>query len=254
MRTPFVVGNWKMNLDLAGAEELARGIVAKTGAILTVTQAVCPPFPYLRAVHDQLVDSKIQLGAQNVCFESKGAFTGEVSPAMALDCGCSWTIIGHSERRLILGETDALVNKKVKAALAAGLKVILCIGETLQQRQAHQTEQVIDAQLQGSLDGVEVDPLKLVLAYEPVWAIGTGVVATPAQAEAVHMHIRRWIITRYSAGVADQLRIQYGGSVNPGNATSLMVQPNVDGLLVGGASLKADDFAAIVAAAQAARA
>ena len=243
-----------MNLDRAGAVELAKGIVARTGTILTVDQAVCPPFPYLFAVKAELEGSKVQLGAQNTYHESKGAFTGEVSPAMALDCGCTWTILGHSERRIIIGENDALVNKKVKAALVAGLKVILCIGETLQQRQTNETEAVIDAQLQGSLEGIALDPAKLVLAYEPVWAIGTGVVATPVQAEIVHLHIRRWIISKYSAEVADKLRIQYGGSVNPGNAASLMAQANVDGLLVGGASLKADDFAAIVAAAQAARA
>lgn len=253
MRTPFVVGNWKMNLDRAGAVALAKDIVARTGAITTVKQAVCPPSPYLSVVHAELAGSQVLLGAQNIYSETKGAFTGEISPAMALDCGCTWTILGHSERRLVLGETNALINKKVKTALIAGLNVILCIGETLEQRQNSQTEAVIESQLTGSLEGIALDPAKLVLAYEPVWAIGTGVVATPAQAELVHMHIRRWIITNHSADVAEKVRIQYGGSVNPANANSLMLQPNVDGLLVGGASLKADDFAAIVLATQAAR-
>jgi triosephosphate isomerase (TIM) len=251
MRTPFVAGNWKMNLDRAGAEALASGIVVRTASFTGVDVAVCPPFPYLLAVHAKLQGSTILLGAQNTYFEAKGAFTGEVSAAMALDCGCTWTILGHSERRLILGETDALVNKKVRAALAAGLNVILCVGETLEQRQANRTEAVVEGQLEGSLAGIDADPEKLVLAYEPVWAIGTGVVATPEQAEEVHRFIRQWLTTRYTPAIAERLRLQYGGSVNPGNAASLMAQPNVDGLLVGGASLKAEDFAAIVGAAAA---
>lgn len=250
MRTPFVVGNWKMNLDRAGAEALAKGVAEKTTSVKGVNFGICPPFPYLIGVKQQMGGSAAQLGAQNTYCEAKGAFTGEVSPAMALDCGCTWTILGHSERRLIIGENDTLINKKVKTALAAGLKVILCIGETLEQRQGNKTEAVVEAQLAGSLEGVEADPARLVLAYEPVWAIGTGVVATPDQAEAVHLFIRRWLSKRYSPAIAEQMIIQYGGSVNPGNAASLMAQPNVDGLLVGGASLKADDFAAIVMAAQ----
>src|SRR4051794_13050757 len=201
MRTPFVAGNWKMNLDRAGAEALATGVVAKTAGLGGVTVAVCPPLPYLAAVHGKLQGSSVLLGAQNIYFEPKGAFTGEVSAAMALDCGCTWTIVGHSERRLILGETDELVNKKVRAALAAGLNVILCVGETLEQRQQNRTQAVVQAQLEGSLDGIDADPDKLVLAYEPVWAIGTGVVATPEQAEAVHAFIREWLRGRYSAAV-----------------------------------------------------
>jgi triosephosphate isomerase len=248
MRTPLVAGNWKMNLDRAGAEALAAGVAAQVGRIAGVTVAVFPPFPYLAAVAAKLKDSSVLLGSQNVYHEAKGAFTGEVSAAMALDCGCTWVILGHSERRLVIGENDALVNKKVKAALAAGLKVILCVGETLQQRQENRTEAVVEGQLEGSLEGVDADPEKLVIAYEPVWAIGTGVVATPEQAEEVHSCIRQWLGVRYSPGVAEQMRIQYGGSVNPGNAASLMAQPNVDGLLVGGASLKGEDFGAIVRA------
>lgn len=250
MRKPFIVGNWKMNLDRIGAEALAKGIVGKVSGVKNVDCAVCPPFPYLTIVQAQLADSAVKLGTQNTYCETKGAFTGEVSPAMALDCGCSWTILGHSERRLIIGESDALINKKVKTALAAGLNVILCVGETLEQRQQNRTEAVVESQLKGSFDGIDADPARLVLAYEPVWAIGTGVVATPDQAEAVHVFIRKWLTQRYSAAIAEKLIIQYGGSVNPGNAATLMAQPNVDGLLVGGASLKADDFAAIVLAAQ----
>ncbi len=250
MRIPFVAGNWKMNLDRAGAEALAAEVVAKTANCTGVTVALCPPFPYLYAVHSKVKASPVLLGAQNIYFEAKGAFTGEVSAAMALDCGCSWVILGHSERRHILGETDTLVNKKAKAALSAGLNVILCVGETLEQRQKNQTAAVIESQLSGSLEGIQADPQKLVIAYEPVWAIGTGVVATPDQAEAVHVWVRGWLSARFSAGIGNALRIQYGGSVNPANAADLMAQPNIDGLLVGGASLKAGDFATIVQAAE----
>ncbi|MFO0814761.1 MAG: triose-phosphate isomerase [Gemmatales bacterium] len=250
MRKPFIVGNWKMNLDKAGAEALARGVVERTASVKNVNIGVSPAFPYLSSVKAALAGSPIHLVSQNIYFEAKGAFTGEVSAAMALDVGCGWTLLGHSERRLVIGENDAFINKKVKAALAAKLNVILCVGETLDQRQANKTEAVVESQLTGSLDGVNLDPATLVIAYEPVWAIGTGVVATPDQAEEVHRFIRQWLSTRYSPVVADKTIIQYGGSVNPGNAATLMAQPNVDGLLVGGASLKAEDFAAVVAAAQ----
>ncbi len=249
MRTPFIVGNWKMNLDSAGAVALAKGVAEKSAGNSKARVGVCPPFPYLAGVKSALSGSSVQLGSQNIYFEAKGAFTGEVSAAMALDVGCQFTLIGHSERRLILGETDAVINKKVNTALAAGLHVILCIGETLEQRQQNNTEAVVESQLQGSLAGITLDPSKITLAYEPVWAIGTGVVATPEQAEAVHHFIRQWLTRTYSQDVSQATCIQYGGSVNPGNAKTLLSQPNVDGLLVGGASLKADDFAAIVAAA-----
>jgi triosephosphate isomerase len=248
MRIPFVAGNWKMNLERAGAEMLAADVVNRIKQVPGITVAVCPPFPYLSAVHAKLAGSSVQLGAQNIYCEPKGAFTGEVSASMALDCGCTWVILGHSERRIIIGEGDALINKKIRAALAAGLHVILCVGEILEQRQKKQSEKVVEAQLQGSLDGIDVDPTKLVIAYEPVWAIGTGVVAKPEQAEAMHQFIRQWFSGK-AATTAESLRIQYGGSVTPANAASLMAQANVDGLLVGGASLKAEDFAAIVKAA-----
>lgn len=250
MRTPLVVGNWKMNLSRHEAETLAQNLVNKTASVKGVTIGVCPPFPYLLPVHAKLQGSAVFLASQNIAAETKGAFTGEVSAAMVLDCGSTWTLLGHSERRQVMGETDAVINKKTKLALAAGLQVILCVGETLEQRQQNRTEAVIAEQLAGSLDGIVLDPARLALAYEPVWAIGTGVVATPDQAEAVHVFIRQWISKRYSPAIAEALRIQYGGSVNPANAATLMAQPNLDGLLVGGASLKADDFAAIVAAAQ----
>lgn len=250
MRIPFVVGNWKMNLDRQGCESLAKDIAAKLPKLQGVRAGVCPPFPYLMTVHAQIKNSPVVLGSQNVYCESKGAFTGEVSPAMALDCGCTWTLVGHSERRLVIGEDNKLINKKVNAALAAGLNVILCIGETLEQRQQNQTEKVVESQLAGSLEGITPDPEKLVLAYEPVWAIGTGVVATPDQAEEVHQFIRGWLTRQYSAAVAEKLCIQYGGSVNAGNAKQLISQPNVDGLLVGGASLKADEFVTIIIACQ----
>lgn len=246
MRIPFVVGNWKMNLDRQGCETLAREMVAKLPTLQGVRVGVCPPFPYLLTVLEQIRNSPVMLGSQNVYGEMKGAFTGEVSPAMAMDCGCTWTILGHSERRLVIGEDNKLINQKVKTALAAGLNVILCIGETLEQRQQNQTEKVVESQLAGSLEGITADTEKLVLAYEPVWAIGTGVVATPEQAEEVHQFIRGWLTRQYSATVAEKLCIQYGGSVNAGNAKQLISQPNVDGLLVGGASLKADEFVTII--------
>ena len=186
MRTPLVVGNWKMNLSRSEAEALAQGIVTRTASVKGVTIGVCPPFPYLLPVQAKLQGSTVFVAAQNIAAETKGAFTGEVSAAMALDCGCTWTLLGHSERRQIMGETDAVINKKAKLALAAGLQVILCVGETLEQRQQNRTEAVIEEQLAGSLEGITLDPAKLALAYEPVWAIGTGVVATPDQAEAVH--------------------------------------------------------------------
>ncbi|HMO34460.1 MAG TPA: triose-phosphate isomerase [Gemmatales bacterium] len=246
MRTPFIVGNWKMNLNRVDAEHLARSIAEQAHG-KQVRIGVCPPFPYLSNVKAALGNSPVLLGAQNIYFEEKGAFTGEVSASMILDVGCTFTLLGHSERRLMLGESDAVVNKKMATAMKAGLHAILCIGETLDQRQANQTEAVVEAQLKGSLAGINFVPEKITLAYEPVWAIGTGVVATPDQAEQVHQFIRKWLTQNYSASVAESTCIQYGGSVNPGNAKILLAQPNVDGLLVGGASLKLQDFSAITA-------
>jgi triosephosphate isomerase (TIM) len=250
MRKKFIAGNWKMYTDSISAELLARAVVQGVGTEDRVHVAVCPPFPYLSRVFQTVKDTPVALGAQNLYPAKEGAFTGEVSPTMLLDVGCRYVILGHSERRHGLGENDAFINRKVHAALAAGLRVILCVGETLEERQAERTEAVLHAQLDGSLAGVDGAALgKVALAYEPVWAIGTGVTATTQQAQDAHASVRRRIGTMCGADAARQLVIQYGGSVKPDNAGALLSQPDVDGALVGGASLKAADFLAIVRAA-----
>jgi triosephosphate isomerase len=250
VRGKFIAGNWKMFTDAAGARRLAQDVVRGLGAEKRVAVAVCPPFPYLALVGEVLRGSPVMLGAQNCWTEKEGAFTGEVSPAMLVDAGCTYVILGHSERRHLLGESDALVNRKVHAALAAGLHVILCVGETLAERQGGQTEAVLAAQFDGSLAGVEAPALaRVVLAYEPVWAIGTGQVATPAQAQDAHAFLRGRAAGRFGEEAAGRLLIQYGGSAKPDNVAALLHQPDVDGALVGGASLKADSFLAIVRAA-----
>ena len=253
MRRLFVAGNWKMNTLLQSAVALAGELARAVPAPLPGVQvAVCPPFPYLPAVQQAVTGSGIELGAQNAWHEKPGAFTGEIAVEMLLDVGCQWVILGHSERRLILGETDDLVSRKAQAAVTGGLAVILCVGETLQQRQANQTEQVLDSQMQGSLAGIDAATFAtFVIAYEPVWAIGTGVTATTEQAESAHAHLRMWLGSRYNGQTAAATRILYGGSVKAQNAQSLLEQPNVDGALVGGASLKVDDFLPIVRAAEA---
>jgi triosephosphate isomerase (TIM) len=239
-----------MNTSRAEGTALAAAIAAKVGAASDVEVAVCPPALYLEAVGKSLAGSAVGLGAQNCYHEAKGAFTGEISPQMLVDIGCKYVILGHSERRAIFQETNQAINKKVHAALAAGLTPILCVGETLAERQANRTSAVVREQMEGSLAGLTAEQmLKIVIAYEPVWAIGTGVVATPEQAEAVHADLRSLLETRYNSAVASKVRIQYGGSVNAENAATLLGQPNIDGALVGGASLKADSFLAIVAAA-----
>jgi triosephosphate isomerase len=250
MRTKFVAGNWKMYTTLASARQLAAAVVKGVGAERRVRVAVCPPFPYLLAVGEVLRGSAVALGAQNAYCEKEGAFTGEVAPPMLADAGCTYVILGHSERRHKFGESDALINRKVHAALAAGLQVILCLGETLEERQANRTEAVLDAQLNGSLAGMDAAKLaNVVLAYEPVWAIGTGQNATPEQAQQAHAFVRRRVAEKFGEEPAAKLPIQYGGSVKPDNAAALLHQPDVDGGLIGGASLKADDFLAIVDAA-----
>jgi triosephosphate isomerase len=249
MRKKFIAGNWKMFTTAASAEQLAAAVVKGLGTEARVTAAVCPPFPYLARVAEVLRGSPVALGAQNLYPEKEGAFTGEVSPTMLRDVGCRWVIVGHSERRHKLGEDDAFVNRKVKAGLAAGLQVILCVGETLEEREANRTEAVLDRQVTGGLAGVTAGELgRMVLAYEPVWAIGTGRNATPEQAQEAHVFIRGRVGELCGAEAAKGLVIQYGGSVKPDNAASLLGQPDVDGALVGGASLKADDFLAIVRA------
>jgi triosephosphate isomerase len=248
MRRPFIAGNWKMNLTRAAAVALAEAVAKQAGSCDNVDLAVCPPFCYLEAVGRAIAGSKVALGAQNMYFQPEGAFTGEIAATMLCDLGCRYVILGHSERRHILHETDEEINKKVHAALAAGLVPIVCVGELLAEREAGQTTAVIRRQFTGSLAGLSQEQArKVVLAYEPVWAIGTGKVATPAQAEQAHLDLRKIIQERYNEGIAQAVRIQYGGSVKPDNAAELLRQPDVDGALVGGASLKADQFLGIVA-------
>jgi triosephosphate isomerase len=247
-RTPFIAGNWKMNLDRAAAVKLAEAVAKQAEPLTGVDLAVCPPSCYLEAVGKVLAGSKVALGAQNVYHQANGAFTGELSVSMLLDLGCKYVILGHSERRHILGETDAEINKKVHATLAAGLLPIVCVGELLAEREAGKTLDVIRCQFEGSLAGVsDAQMRQIVIAYEPVWAIGTGKVATPQQAEDVHLDLRKIMADRYNKEIAETVRIQYGGSVKPENAAELLHQPNIDGALVGGASLKADQFMGIVA-------
>jgi triosephosphate isomerase len=248
MRRPFIAGNWKMNLNRAQGVGLAAALAAKAGEYPQVDIAVCPPAVYLEAVRTALGNSPIELGAQNCHHEAKGAFTGEVAPQMLVDLGCKYVILGHSERRHIFKETNQDVNRKVLSALAAGLTPIVCLGELLEERQSGRTKSVVKEQLDGSLAGLSAEQAaRIVIAYEPVWAIGTGVVATPEQAEEVHADLRNLLQTRYNSPVASQIRIQYGGSVNADNAAGLLSQPNIDGALVGGASLKAESFLGIVA-------
>lgn len=251
-RKLFVAGNWKMNTTLESAVALAGGLAAEfPEASDEVDVLVCPPFPYLAAIGQAITGSGIVLGAQNVWHESPGAFTGEVAVEMLQDVGCQWVILGHSERRHVIGESDGLINQKVRAALGKGLPVILCVGELLEEREAGQTELVLDRQMQGGLEGVDAAQLgQVVIAYEPVWAIGTGRTATPEQAQSAHAHLRNWLAGRYNSEAAEQMRILYGGSVKSDNALELLQQADVDGALVGGASLKVEQFLPIIRVAQ----
>ncbi|MCA9678648.1 MAG: triose-phosphate isomerase [Kofleriaceae bacterium] len=250
MRTPFVVGNWKLHKNVAEAQALVTELKNQLGAIRDVAVGVAPPFTALWPVARRLEDSHLVLAAQDCFWEEKGAWTGEVAPTMLADVGCTWTLVGHSERRTHFGETDATVGKKVAAALKAGLGVIACVGETEAQRDANQTFAVVDAHLDGALAGGAPPLDRFVIAYEPVWAIGTGRTATPAQAQEVHAHIRGRLRERLGDAAAAAIRIQYGGSVKAANAETLMRQPDIDGALVGGASLDAAEFVAIVKAAR----
>jgi triosephosphate isomerase len=248
MRKPLIAGNWKMNLDRAQAVELGRAVAEKANSIAHADLAVFPPNVYLDAVGSAIRGSNLGLGAQNVYPEPPGAFTGEICTSMLVDLGCRYVILGHSERRHILRETDADINKKVHAALAAQLLPIVCVGELLGERDAGQTQAVINTQFEGSLAGLSAEQFAaVIIAYEPVWAIGTGKVATPQQAEEVHSDLRKIVARRYNATVAQAVRILYGGSVKPSTAAELLGQPDVDGALVGGASLKAADFLGIAA-------
>jgi triosephosphate isomerase len=250
MRKPFVAGNWKMHTTAASAVELASAIVKGLGDEDRVTVAVCPPFPYLSQVGQVLRGSRVALGAQNMYPEKEGAFTGEVSPTMLMDVGCRYVILGHSERRHKLGESDTLINLKVRKALSVGLRAILCVGETLEEREGNKTEAVLERQVRNGLAEVNRNDLKaLAMSYEPVWAIGTGRNAAPDQAQQASTFIRKIIADILGEEAAQEIPIQYGGSVKPENARSLMSQPDVDGALVGGACLISDQFLAIIRAA-----
>jgi triosephosphate isomerase len=248
-RRRFIAGNWKMNLgptDAAALAEALKSVLASRG---DVDVAVFPPTLSIAAVVPALAGSGIEVGIQDVHDHPQGAFTGENSPVVAREVGCTRALAGHSERRTLFGESDATVGSKVRAALAAGLLPIVCIGESLPQRESGQVEAVVFRQLAAALDQLKADQLAAItLAYEPVWAIGTGRVATPEQAQDVHAALRGWVRAHFPAYVADEMRIQYGGSVNAKNASTLLACPDVDGALVGGASLKASEFAAIVLA------
>jgi len=251
MRPRIVAGNWKMNTSRSTAVQLARELVAGQSHADGVQVVVCPPYPYLDAVHKELQGSSLALGAQDAHFQPKGAYTGEVSPAMLLDVGCSYVILGHSERRHGLAEPEALINFKVEAALQAGLYVILCVGETLQEREAGRIDQVLQRQVASGLAGLTPERLtRLILAYEPVWAIGTGRVASSEQAQSAQASIRQFVARLFNDAIAQSLPILYGGSVTPESAPQLFAQPDVDGGLIGGASLKSADFLAIAAAAR----
>jgi len=246
-RIPVIAGNWKMNKTVGEAVDLVRQLKTLIEKVDGVEVIVAPPFTALHAVREESKGSLIRLAAQNLYWEEKGAFTGEVSASMIREVGCEFVIIGHSERRQLFGETDESVNRRIRAALGQGLKPIFCIGETLKEREGEKTFSVIETQVKGGLrDLGEKEVLTIAVAYEPVWAIGTGKTATPQQAQEVHRFIRETLEKRYSKDVAEKIRIQYGGSVTPENIKGLMDQQDIDGALVGGASLKADSFARIV--------
>jgi len=248
MRKKIIAGNWKMNMDLNESINLISGLKSELNKKdVNCKVIICPPYISLDTAKELIKDSVIELGAQNMHFEENGAFTGEISAAMLKSVGCEYVILGHSERRTIFNEPDELINKKMHKALAIGLKPIFCIGETLEEREGNKTFDVIKRQVTKGLDGIsKSDMEKVILAYEPVWAIGTGKTATPAQAEEVHQFIRDLIVKLYDAQISEGVIIQYGGSVKPDNAYELLHQKNIDGALVGGACLKADSFVKII--------
>ena len=249
MRGYLVAGNWKMNGSNAGNKTLVEGIMAGAPSGTDVQLLVCPPFPYIAAVASMVSGSSVLLGSQNVSEHKSGAFTGETAGSMLRDVGCEYAIVGHSERRALLGESSEIVAAKFQAALEIGLKPILCVGETLEEREAGQTETVIDAQMNAVLDSSGIDAFRdAVIAYEPVWAIGTGMTASPEQAQEIHRHIRA-LLEAHNEAVAGDVKILYGGSVKGDNAEGLFSNPDIDGGLIGGASLKSEDFLAIAAAA-----
>ena len=247
-RKLFIAGNWKMNTSKASGVELVKALVKEVGSTTAVDVAVCPPFVYLSDAATAAAGSNIAVGAQNMFYENDGAFTGEISSAMLKDVGCRYVILGHSERRHVIGESDELINRKVVKTLADGLLPIFCVGELLEERQANKTTDVVSRQVKLGMKGIsKADAARVTIAYEPVWAIGTGVTASPAQAQEVHAMIRGLLAEMYDRQLADSVRIQYGGSVKASNAKELLGQADIDGALVGGASLKAADFLAIAA-------
>jgi triosephosphate isomerase len=251
MRRPVVAGNWKMNCLQSEAEDLVNQLVGQKNLTSRVEVVLAPPFTALAVVRKLVNGSGIQLAGQNIHFEPNGAWTGEVSAAMLKDSGCKYVILGHSERRSNFHEDDALINKKIKAALIEELHVIFCVGETLKQRELGETQVIIESQLKNGLEGLtDRDMKSLVIAYEPVWAIGTGKTATPEQAQEVHQFMRAFLVAVFDESTAESTRMQYGGSVNPGNCKTLMAQKDIDGALVGSASLDAESFITIINSAK----
>ncbi len=249
MRKRIIAGNWKMNKTLDEAVGLVESLKEKVGKQTSVDVVLCPPFTNLKSVHDIISDSPIGLGAQNIFWEEKGAFTGEISADMLKSVGCDYVILGHSERRQFFHETDETVSKKIQRALQANLTPIVCVGEMLSQREAGETQDVVGSQIKGCLQTLSKEQVsRLIIAYEPIWAIGTGVVATPEQAQDVHSFIRTKLTELYDEDLAQSVRIQYGGSMKPGNASELLSQPDIDGGLIGGASLDANSFLGIIQA------
>jgi len=247
MRKMIIAGNWKLNKTINEAVQLATVLKRELADIQNVEIVICPVYPALAVVNDVIMDTNIKLGGQDLYWKDSGAFTGEVSAPLLKDVGCEYVIIGHSERRQFFGETNETVNKKTFAALQCGLTPIVCLGESLQEREAGKTFKVVEDHIRGGLQGLTAEQAqKIVIAYEPVWAIGTGKTATPAQAQEVHKFIRDLLAKLYDQTVADEITIQYGGSVKPDNAAELMSRPDIDGALVGGASLDANSFAEIV--------
>jgi len=247
MRLNIIAGNWKMNMTNPEAAELVEALISSVGQVEHPRVIVCPPFTALSEMSKLLKKSRIFLGAQNMYAKESGAVTGEIAPSMLLTIGVKYIILGHSERREYFSETDAMVNDKVKLALATGLDPIICVGEKIEERENGKTEEVIGRQVDGALDGLTAENMKnVVIAYEPVWAIGTGKTATPEMTQEVHLFIRNRVSDKFGAVVADDVSILYGGSMKPGNAAGLMQQPDIDGGLIGGASLKVEDFTQIV--------